>query len=188
MTDLSRRTFLASLAVSSGTLAFSGSAEATTVRGLDLSELVRASHRVLVGTALDARARFAQSGSGRRIVTDVRVRVEESWVGALPLPSEFVVKIYGGRIGSEAELVFGQPEFVNGERSLLFLMERASGRAVVTGMAQGQYRLLEDSGGDLVLTPPRGHLTIANRERSAVARLSGLAAGKARALVVAVRR
>ena len=188
MTHFSRRTFLLTLAASSSSLAISHPAGATTVRGLELSELVRASQRVLVATALGAESRFEHSRSGRRIVTDVRVRTEESWLGAGPAPSEFLVKIYGGRIGDEAELVFGQAEFVTGERSVLFLMERGGGSAVVTGMAQGQYRLLRSSGGELRLSPPKGLSRIANRERAAVARLSGLELAAARALVLAVPR
>ena len=188
MTHFSRRTFLFTLAASSSTLAISHPAGATTVRGLELSELVRASQRVLVATALDAQSRYERSRSGRRIVTDVRVRVEESWLGAEPSPSEFSVKVYGGRIGDEAELVFGQPEFLTGERSVLFLMEWGSGSAVVTGMSQGQYRLLRSSSGELRLSPPKGLSRVANRERSAVGRLAGLDVSAARALVLAVPR
>ena len=176
------------LAASSSALAISQPARATTVRGLELSELVRASQRVLVAKALEAQSRFERSRSGRRIVTDVRVRIEESWLGAEPAPPELFVKIYGGRIGDEAELVFGQAEFVTGERSVLFLMERGGGSAVVTGMSQGQYRLLRGSGGELRLSPPKGLSRIANRERAAVTRLTGLDVAAARALVLAVPR
>jgi hypothetical protein len=188
MTFFGRRNFLVTLAAGSGLLTLSEPAGATTVRGLALSELVRASERVIVATALDSRSRFENSRSGRRIVTDVRLRVEEPWLGREPVPGELFVTIYGGKVGNQAELVFGQPEFVSGERSVLFLMERGAGRAVVTGMAQGQYRLLRSSAGTFRLTPSGRLLRIAKRDGSAVALLSGLDPAQARALVLSVPR
>ena len=163
-------------------------ADATVVRGLSLSDLVRASDRVLVVTPLDAESRFERTARGRRIVTFVRVRVEEAWIGNEPAPSELLVKIYGGRVGKQAELVIGQPELSLGERSLLFLMTRPDGSAVVTGMAQGQYRLLPDASRTLRLSPPEGLERLVRVRASAVSSLIGLEPSAARAAVLAATR
>ncbi|HEY8946076.1 MAG TPA: hypothetical protein VIM73_17530 [Polyangiaceae bacterium] len=162
--------------------------EAAIARGLSLRELVAASDRVLVGRAAGAESRFETFRSGRRIVTYTRVIVERTWIDAGKGATEISVRVHGGRVGQEAELVFGQPEFTLGEASLLFLKTLNSGFDVVTGMAQGQYRLVPRVPNGTLLLPARSAPRLLRMRDSAVSRLAGTDLATARELVLSVRR
>jgi hypothetical protein len=82
----------------------------------------------------------------------------------------------------------GQPELSLGESSLLFLTMRVHGSAVVTGMAQGQYRLVPDAARRFRLVPPEGLERFGRARASAASILTGLDPAAARAAVIAVRR
>ena len=91
-----------------GTAAWEQSADASLVRGLTLAELVAASAHAVVGTALDTHSNWAELGGRRLIVTDTRVRIEETLARQAPLESEVIVRVLGGIVGKLGERVDGQ--------------------------------------------------------------------------------
>lgn len=124
------------------------SARASVVLALDLDDLVGQSDEIVVAEVLGQ----AASWSGRRIVTDVRLRVEETLHGRSSVASTIVVRRLGGNVGDVGMRVEGEPSFSVGERVLLFLRRTSAGLRVV-GMSQGAMRLLP---GDPVMVEPGG--------------------------------
>lgn len=179
----SRRVFLTATGAIVATAAFERTANASLSRGLSLAELVGRSAHTVVATALDARSDWALIGGRRRIVTDTRVRIEETLAGKAPAESEIEVRVLGGIVGDIGERVDGQAELVLGEPAVAFLMPISPVLAYVTGAAQGHYRLLADSQKQMRLRPSPHLPTLLRPEESAAALLSGTTLAEARTLV-----
>ncbi len=77
----------------------------------------------------------------RRIYTWTELEVLETWKG--PDQSSVLVKSLGGQVGDVGMRVSGTPEFVPGERVVVFLREVGAEFAVV-GMSQGKFRVVDD--------------------------------------------
>jgi hypothetical protein len=160
-----------------------GEAQAAVSILMTMDELVAHSRRVVVAQPVERTSRWENLGGGRRIVTYTRLAVEETIAGeARP---EIWVRTLGGTVDKIGQHVSGEAAFTLGERSMVFV-EEVEGVAVVTGMAQGHYRL-KDVAGKVVLRPspdagtllPRRGPSIAARELLVDAPLD-----RARAVVV----
>jgi hypothetical protein len=179
--NVTRRALLAVLGSGGVTLAARG-AQATVMRGLSLEALVQQSDRIVIGSALGSQPSFVTLGGTRRIVTDMRVRVDEVVAKAAAGP-ELVVRVLGGRVGHEAELVEGQAELRLGAPCLLFLCAVSAQLHWVNGMAQGHFPLQIAENGGARLAPSPRLPELLKRSGSAVERLVGQELGAARALV-----
>lgn len=113
------------------------------MRGLTLEALSAASGRIVYGTALESNSHWETLGGHRRIVTDTRVRVDDTIAKTAP-DSEILVRTLGGTIGDLAAMVFGEAMLGLDESCVLFLMEKPEGVHRVVGMAQGHYPVLRD--------------------------------------------
>jgi hypothetical protein len=83
---------------------------------------------------------------GGRVVTRITLEVEQAMKGAAAGGSLVVTEL-GGRIGSDAVVVLGAPEYASGERVLAFLRRRADGSLETNGLALGAYHVAADAGG-----------------------------------------
>jgi hypothetical protein len=182
----SRREFLGASGVLLASLFTARAAQASLVRGLTLPELVKASTHVVVGTPLEAHSEWADVG-GRKIVTDTRIRVEDTLALAAPGESELVVRVLGGIVGKLGERVDGQPALELGQPCTLFLTPVSPLLAWVTGAAQGHYPLLADAQKIMRLRASPHLPTLLTPERSAVAKLTGTTLAQARELLRAAR-
>lgn len=108
------------------------------MRGLTLEALSGASGHIIYGTALESHAHWETLGGHRRIVTDTRVRVDDTIAKTTP-DSEILVRTLGGTIGDLAAMVFGEAVLALDQPSVLFLTEKPEGVHRVVGMAQGHY-------------------------------------------------
>ena len=179
----SRRAFLTATGVLVATTALERQARASLSRGLKLTELVAQSAHTVVATALDAHSDWVLIGGKRRIVTDTRIRIEETLAGKPPAQNEMEVRVLGGIVGDLGERVDGQAELVLGEPAVAFLMPISPVLAYVTGAAQGHYRLLADAQ-KLLRLRASPHLPLLLRpEESAAAVLAGTTLDQARVLV-----
>lgn len=159
-----------------------GDAHAAVSILMTLDELVATSSRVVVAEPIERTSRWEELGGGRRIVTYTRLAIDETVAGGAR--SDVWVRTLGGSVDKIGQHVAGEASFTLGEKTLVFL-EDVDGATVVTGMAQGHYRLAEVDG-DVVLKPspdsgtllPRKGPSIAARELLVGARLD-----RARALV-----
>jgi len=178
---VTRRSFLgSSLGLASALL--TPGVHATLARGLTLGELLAASAHACVATPLEAHCEWATFGKNRVIVTDTRIRVDESVWRDAPGP-ELVVRALGGRIGKLGELVDGQARLGVGQPGVVFLMESSEGRQVVTGAAQGHYPLSRDEHGEVRLTPSPHLPRLVKPGEAAIARLRGRTVPEARELI-----
>jgi len=184
---LTRRAFLASVTFSMAGLS-ERAADAALARGITLDELVRASRRAIVGVALEAHCEWATFGKQRVIVTDTRVRVEETLLGAPAEGHEVLVRVLGGRIGELGERVSGQAELVLGTPALVFLGAETATPSLIVGAAQGHYRIEADAERALRLWPSPHLPRLLRPETAAVSRLRGRTVSEAKELLRACVR
>jgi hypothetical protein len=179
----SRRTFLGSLAAGVGGALLERTAFASLARELSLEELLVHSEHAVVATPLDAQADWIVIGGKRRIVTDIRVRIEETLALRTPAQSELFVRVLGGHVGSLGQLVEGEVRLEPGEPCTLFLTAGSPTLTYVTGRTQGHYPLVPDAQKLLRLHPSPTLPELEHPEKSAVHLLSGRTLAEARALL-----
>jgi hypothetical protein len=126
-------------------------AGASTFISLNEDELVAQSDAVVEGRVLKVNSFW--SPSGRLIVTEAMVQVEEKIRGEAP--SVVIVRTAGGTVGGYSIEAHGFPKFAVGERLLLFV-QNPSDVAQVTGYRQGQYRIFVDKAGVRFAVPTLG--------------------------------
>ena len=120
------------------------SASATTIATLDLHALTQRADRIVL-----ARVESSTSSWTARhdvIYTDVVLRVERGYKGALGLGDTLVVRREGGSVDGIGMLVYGAATFSIGEEVVVFAEHRGDASYVV-GMAQGKLRV-ESVGGE----------------------------------------
>jgi hypothetical protein len=80
-----------------------------------------------------------------RIVTYTKVKIEQGIAGDVGAGAEGYVRTLGGVVGKIGQLVDGEPVFIEGKQSLLFLRKFAGGGVYeVSARAQGQYPIVVD--------------------------------------------
>lgn len=124
-------------------------ARATIVRALDFGEQCAQAETVVVGTVRDV--------VSRRIATNpsffetlVTLAVDEVVVGTAA--DALTLRLAGGEVGAIRQSIDGMPEFVAGERYVVFL-EREQDPPLVSpiiGFNQGLYRVERAAGADVV--------------------------------------
>lgn len=128
-------------------------AGATTVLYRDVPALTKDSDAIVRGKVTSVQSRW--SGDHRRIVTDVQVAVEETLKGA---PGRSVtIHQPGGVVGDIGQRVDGLASFGVGEEVLVFLQQRGPSGYLVSGMAQGKYRVERSADGRGVFAVPDPH-------------------------------
>ncbi|MFB6262260.1 MAG: hypothetical protein ABEL76_01355 [Bradymonadaceae bacterium] len=138
-------------------------AAAGTVVRLDLPELVANSTRIGTVEVVETRS-FRRKG---RIFTDATLEFVDKWKG--DGPDRVVVRQPGGRIGDVATQVPGVPRFREGRRALVFLEARPNAdHFVLTGLAQGQFRVVYGPDGEHKFAVPDLHgLRLVRRQKPA---------------------
>ncbi|HTQ04034.1 MAG TPA: hypothetical protein VMI54_09260 [Polyangiaceae bacterium] len=156
---------------------------ASLTRELGLDELLARSDHAVVATPLASAADWVVIGGKRRIVTDVRVRVEETLALRAPTQNEIFVRVLGGNVGQVGQLVEGEVRFAAGESAVLFLSAASPTLTYVTGRTQGHYPLRPDAQKLLRLAPSPTLPELAHPEKSAVHALTGRTLAEARELL-----
>jgi hypothetical protein len=151
------------------------------VRSVSLSVLTKGSRGVAIVTPLTAESHYEDLGRRRRIVTDTRVRIEESIAKAEGMDSELLVRTLGGSVGDVGERVHGQVQWALGKPCVAFLLQGPDGVHYVNAMSQGHYPLIERAGRRLTTSPDLPE--ILDADSSAVKLLAGSELGKARNLI-----
>lgn len=124
-------------------------ASATTLKRMDVEDLVAANDTVVVGQVLDARSYWNKDKTF--ILTDVRISVNEVVKG--DVQNEITVTLMGGRVGDLTTLIIGGAELIPGKSYLLFLNEEnLPGKArvqTVRDHCQGAFDLVIGKDGGL---------------------------------------
>ena len=116
---------------------------ASTFLALNEQQLLADSAAVIQGQVLKVSSFW--DPSGRVVMTEALVRVENSIVGEAP--SVVRVLTFGGKVDNFVVEAEGFPKFNVGERLVLFLEPERDGAARVAGYQQGQYRVVRDKAG-----------------------------------------
>lgn len=112
------------------------SADATTLRQLDINALVQRAEDVVVGYAVESTS-FWRNG---RIFTETTLHVDDVWVGKAKASSELKIVTLGGRVGDLAQAVHGATQMpIDGTPVVLCLAKRKDNSHYVVGMAQGAF-------------------------------------------------
>jgi len=111
---------------------------ASTVKKMDLQELVTVSDSVVQGTVESVETRW----EAKSIYTYASIRVDEGIKGG---PRRAVlVRQPGGKIGSLNLDAPGTPKFKVGDQVVVFLRDRKDGTFDVVGLSQGKYDVVDN--------------------------------------------
>lgn len=120
-----------------------GVSTATTAVMLTDDDLIATSRVILIGNVQSVKAQW--DADHQAINTYVKVGVARLLKGQLQNQT-IVFKQLGGRLGDEATVIFGAPEYTPGQQVLLFLDTRQDGTLRVAHLFQGKYDVVEVSG------------------------------------------
>jgi hypothetical protein len=123
-------------------IGYSRDADATIIVPTEDHQLIRQASTIVLGqiTKIDSHWYAAKT----QIYTHIGVRVEEVLKGELS-EVEVTIKELGGTVGGLRSWIFGSPEFVLGERVLLFLTANPDGTMRVLSLYQGKFAIVVDS-------------------------------------------
>ena len=117
--------------------------EATTVKQLSLEQMVRGSHRIILGRCLSQETYWNKTRT--RILTATRFAVTEDLKGK-SRGAATVVTVGGTRDGL-TQVVSGTPRFREHEEVLLFLEAGKGDYWILMGLSQGMFRITADRRG-----------------------------------------
>lgn len=117
--------------------------EATTVKQFSLEQMVRKSHRIILGRCVSRETYWNKTRT--RILTATRFAVAEDLKGESRGTATVVT--VGGTLDGLTLLVSGTPRFRENEEVLLFLEAGKSGHWILMGLSQGMFRIAADPQG-----------------------------------------
>jgi hypothetical protein len=134
-----------------GLLLLAAPAYGSTFLHMSRAELAQKASAVVVGNVLSVESFWTKSG--RIIVTEAMVEVEDAVLGEAP--SVVVVRTFGGTVNGYTVEAHGFPTFAKGDRLLLFLEkdQAAPDATRVLGYQEGMYRVGLDKAGREVAYP-----------------------------------
>lgn len=127
-----------------------GRVDASLAEALDLVALTDQAAHVVVADAVADAVGWDDRG---RIVTDVTLRVVETFKGDTAPGAALVVRTFGGAIDGLGMRVTGAARIPVGARVLLFAHVAGDGWLRPVGMSQGVMRVVADDGGDDTVLP-----------------------------------
>jgi hypothetical protein len=115
------------------------SAFATTLIPMDFQDLTAKAELIFVGTVIDIRSEKAANTIYTHVTfADLRV-LKGSDPGAT-----IEVRLSGGTVAGETVHVFGMPEFVVGEKNIIFLAGNSQFICPIVGSGQGRFKVRWD--------------------------------------------
>jgi hypothetical protein len=124
-------------------------ASATTVVMLSDKELIVTSRMILTGEVESVMS--AWDDAREMIWTYVEIRQDRLFKGEIT-SERLVLKQPGGVVGLEGITVFGQPEFVPGQKVLLYLNSGPDGSLRVAHSFMGRFSIIEDRSGRILVS------------------------------------
>lgn len=124
---------------------------ATTVIPPTFDELVDQADVIFQGKVTDVRSQWTGEGAQRYIVSYVTFRVDEGIKGN---PGQsYTIRMLGGTVGDETMGVTDAPEFVTGDRDIVFVQNNGSQFIPLVGIMHGRFHVQRElSGREAVLT------------------------------------
>jgi len=140
---------------------------ATTVVPMSEADLAAEAAAVVLGRVTALQSHF--DAARGQIFTDVTLAVDEVVAGP-PLPATVTLRQPGGQVGNVRTWIDGSPEFLIGERVMVYLKVARDGSLRVLHLYQGKLSVMTDpltgdevairiTGGGVRVLPPRGNAT-----------------------------
>jgi hypothetical protein len=125
--------------------------DATVLVAADLGELSREARAIVRGRVVATETRWTEDR--RSVETLVTVEAEAMLKGSLSQTFQFAVP--GGLLGRYRSILVGSPEFITGQRIVIFLGWHGPSVPYVLGLSQGVFRVVtEVDGAQLLVIPP----------------------------------
>lgn len=116
------------------------SAFATTVRKMELPDLVTSSDSIVQGRVSQV---YTQWDENLKVAfTYASLDVDDPLKGSRR--RSVLIRQLGGKVGSLVQTVAGTPKFKRGDEVIVFLKDRNDGAFEVVGMNQGKYEIVDD--------------------------------------------
>jgi len=138
------QTTIASTIVAIALLLGSSYARALTSSEYSFDEQVQLSDLILVGTVNQINSFWGQGRGAETIFSNIQLTDIELIKGNQP-DAEYSLRVIGGIIGDQAQVYPGLPQFVSGQRYLLFIKGNNRSMFPITGASQGFYQVQWDA-------------------------------------------
>ncbi len=125
-------------------LLVSSYARAVTSTEHSFDEQVRQSDLILVGSVNQINSFWGQGRGADTIFSNIQLTDLEQIKGKHP-DSQYNLRVIGGIIGDQAQLYPGLPQFVSGQRYLLFIKGNNRSMFPIIGAGQGFYQVQWDA-------------------------------------------
>lgn len=139
-------------------LAVATVASAGVVQKLDVADLTRMSHAVLVGQVLDTRSEW--NSNHEYIQTFTQIRVDDLAKGSRRAGEIITVREIGGSVGDYNQMLIGGATYKAGEKVLVFLQRAKDGTSGVfqtVALSEGKYIVSTDSRTGRPIAVPDAH-------------------------------
>lgn len=115
-------------------------ATALTSSEYTFDELVAQADQILVGTVSEINSFWGEGRGSDTIFSDIRLIELEQVKGEIA-DTQFTLKVVGGVVGDQAQFYPGLPQFVSGQRYLLFIKGNNRAMFPIAGVSQGVYHI-----------------------------------------------
>lgn len=135
-----KRTIISALLLFIGSSLISPNASALTATEVSFDQQVKQSDLILVGTVSQISSFWGQGSGAGTIFSAIQLTDLEQIKGQHP-DSDYNLRVIGGIIGDQAQIYPGLPQFIHGQRYLLFIKGNNSSMFPIVGVNQGLYRV-----------------------------------------------
>ena len=122
----------------------SPNASALTATEVSFDQQVKQADLILVGTVNQISSFWGQGRGAGTIFSTIQLTSLEQIKGQHP-DGDYSLRVTGGIIGDQAQIYPGLPQFIHGQRYLLFIKGNNSSMFPIIGVNQGFYRVQWDA-------------------------------------------
>ncbi len=116
---------------------------AMTVEPTDFERLLDQAQEIYKAQVVEVKSDWSGEGANRHIATFVRLRVLESYRGAVQ--GEQTLEFFGGRIGERTQRIVGMPEFQPGDMEVVFVRDNHRALSPLVGVYHGRLRVVTNA-------------------------------------------
>ena len=116
---------------------------AMTVEPTDFDALLNQAQEIYQAQVVSISCAWSGEGANRHIATFVRMRVLESYRGAVQ--GEQTLEFFGGTIGDRTQRIVGMPEFQAGDVEILFVRDNHRTLSPLVGVYYGRLRVVKNA-------------------------------------------
>ena len=116
---------------------------AMTVLPTDFNQLLNQAEQIYKAQVVSVTSDWTGVGANRHLATFVRLRVLESYRGAVA--GEQTLEFFGGSKGARVQGIFGMPQFHTGDVEILFVRPSDHSFCPLVGVQHGRFRVVSSA-------------------------------------------